>query len=525
MQRAIAQWRAIGLQKLGAATTVTTIARDITSTADKADAGMDASATELAGMATELAGMAAAGADVVECHGPRRKYDAMIARGELRQDAHQALTVDQLERVYLDLVANRRKLSSSGSGLTLVDASGTKERRSGWWGSIVGSLHDDAPSSSSSSSSSLSSSRSSSQDTTRGLYMYGGPGCGKTMLMDMFAASLPRDMAKAMERIHFHDFMLEVHESLQEHRATPDPLRKVAKDIAAKSTLICLDELFVNDIADATILHRLFDNLWSRNVTLITTSNRHPDKLYENGLQRQLFLPFIDTIKERCVVHDMESDRDYRKLAHHEEGLYFTGKFREEELEARFVELSNRNPIGTMRVDVEMGRELELHRVGGCVAYETFESLCEKPLGAADYMALARTKHTLALSGVPVFDEKSKPFAYRFVTLIDILYENRIRLVCSAEGSPDALFKNVHVYEEVRAGGRGGGGGDKTDEDALVVDDNLGFVKERTISRLIEMQSREYLVDHASRHAPELLKALVTCPEEKRKARYRGITR
>lgn len=227
MQRAIAQWRASSLQKLRAATTVTTFTRDITSTADKADAGMDASATELAGMATELAGMAAAGADVVEYHGPRRKYDAMIARGELRQDAHQALTVDQLERVYQDLVANRRKLSSSGSGLTLVDASGTKERRSGWWGSIVGSLHDDAPSS-----------RSSSQDTTRGLYMYGGPGCGKTMLMDMFAASLPRDMAKAMERIHFHDFMLEVHESLQEHRSTPDPLRKVARDIGAKSTQI-----------------------------------------------------------------------------------------------------------------------------------------------------------------------------------------------------------------------------------------------------------------------------------------------
>lgn len=124
---------------------------------------------------------------------------------------------------------------------------------------------------------------------------------GKTMLMDMFASSLPRDMAKGMERVHYHDFMLDVHESLQEHRATPDPLQKVAKDIAAKSSLICLDELFVSDIADATILHRLFDNLWGRDVTLITTSNRHPDHLYENGLQRQLFLPFIETIKTRCV--------------------------------------------------------------------------------------------------------------------------------------------------------------------------------------------------------------------------------
>jgi len=378
------------------------------------------------------------------------------------------------------------------------------------------------------------------------------------MLMDMFASSLPRDMAKGMERVHYHDFMLDVHESLQEHRATPDPLQKVAKDIAAKSSLICLDELFVSDIADATILHRLFDNLWGRDVTLITTSNRHPDHLYENGLQRQLFLPFIETIKTRCVrccrcvsslppqrcrsrrthspihpftnrrihastplssrspsslpqtqvIHDMESDRDYRKLAHHAEGLYFTSQFREQELEERFIELTNNNPIGAITVDVEMGRSLVLHRTGGCVAYETFADLCEKPLGAADYMAVAHSKHTLALSGIPKFDEKSRPYAYRFVTLIDILYENRIRLICSADGRPEALFENIHVYDrqprDVAPEAR--------NSSDIVIDDNLGFVKERTISRLIEMQSNEYLVDHANRHAPELLKALESHP-------------
>ena len=292
--------------------------------------------SDVASLATELAGLAAAGtqeqgddARAAESQGPRAKYDAMIARGELRQDTRQALTVDQLERVYQDLITSRQ--SRTGSGLTLVDASSStkpRRRRTGWWVSIVDSLgdHPTPPSAPSS---------------PRGLYMYGGPGCGmypsplppmtvhsrtralagpnaltrspmhasvrpfdrigKTMLMDMFASSLPRDMAKGMARVHFHDFMLDVHESLQEHRATPDPLQKVAKDIAAKSSLICLDELFVNDIADATILHRLFDNLWGRDVTLITTSNRHPDHLYENGLQRQLFIPFIETIKTRCV--------------------------------------------------------------------------------------------------------------------------------------------------------------------------------------------------------------------------------
>jgi peroxisome-assembly ATPase len=204
----------------------------------------------------------------------------------------------------------------------------------------------------------------------------------------------------------------------------------------------------------------------------------------------------------------MESDRDYRKLAHHAEGLYFTSQFREQELEERFIELTNNNPIQTMTIDVEMGRHLVLQRVGGCVAYETFTNLCEKPLGAADYMAVAHSKHTLALSGIPKFDEKTRPHAYRFVTLIDILYENRIRLICSAEASPEALFENVHVYDKDRREEAP----EAPDASNIVIDDNLGFVKDRTISRLIEMQSNEYLVDHANRHAPELLKALESCP-------------
>ena len=218
----------------------------------------------------------------------------------------------------------------------------------------------------------------------------------------------------------------------------------------------------------------------------------------------------------------MESERDYRKLAHHAEGLYFTSKYRERELEDRFMELTNKNPIQSMALEVDMGRQFVLQRVGGCVAYETFANLCEKPLGAADYLAIARAKHTLALSGIPKFDERSRPYAYRFVTLIDILYENRIRLICSADGSPNALFENIHVYgEDTNADSELGTAavGDESREKRhregnpgssdIVIDDNLGFVKDRTISRLIEMQSNEYLIDHAKRHAPELLKALI----------------
>lgn len=321
-----------------------------------------------------------------------------------------------------------------------------------------------------------------------------------------------RCIAVQMERIHFHDFMLEVHELLQEHRETADPLSLVAKDIASKSRLLCLDEFFVNDIADATILHRLFDQLWSKNVTLVATSNRHPDALYEGGLQRELFLPFIETLKKKCVIHDMDSERDYRKLAHHASGLYFTSEQRDAELESRFIELANKNPIKPMTVEVEMGRHLNIGRVGGCIAYATFAELCDQPLGAADYMALSHAKHTLALSGVPIFDAKSKTSAYRFVTLIDILYENKVRLLCAAEGSPEEIFSHVQTYSESRSG--------TTDDEDSVVDDNLGFVKDRTISRLIEMQSSEYLVAHASRHAPELILALKEEKEAQSRARY-----
>lgn len=286
----------------------------------------------------------------------------------------------------------------------------------------------------------------------------------------------------------------------------------VARDIASKSKLICLDELFVNDIADASILHRLFDHLWTKRITLVATSNRHPDALYEGGLQRQLFLPFIARLKEKCVIHDMESERDYRKLAHHASGLYFTSSYREAELESRFKELSNQNVITSITIDVEMGRKLTLHRTGGCIAYETFSQLCEQPLGAADYMALARAKHTLALSGVPRFNASLKTAAYRFVTLIDILYENKVRLICSAEADPEQLFESIHTYEESKSAPDASGD--------TVVDDNLGFVKDRTISRLIEMQSDEYLEDHAKKHAPELLLAMQEDTDARKKARY-----
>lgn len=315
-----------------------------------------------------------------------------------------------------------------------------------------------------------------------------------------------------LRRIHFHDFMLEIHASLRNHASTADPLTLVADDVAARTHVLCLDELFVTDVADAMILHRLFGRLWDRGIVLIATSNRKPDDLYLGGLQRALFLPFIDRLKEACVIHDMASPTDYRLLAQHKEGLFFIGgKEADQLLWERFIELSNGKEIHCLEVEVAMGRHFELPRVGGCIAHFTFEELCDRPLGAADFIALSNTRHTVAISGVPQFRSEHRAAAYRFVTLVDVLYEHRVRVLCSAETSPYKLFSKILTQKEAQ-------NMDNELGDAYVVDDNLGFAKDRTVSRLTEMQSDEYLRAHAETHAPELLYALEESRRTRRKA-------
>ena len=426
--------------------------------------------------------------------------------GLLRSDPRQEATVIALQRLYADLVkAIPAPKSRSGGGLTLIDAAGHRENEEDsnsskpWWKSLFGTQKTD-----------IEAAADEYEPEVEGLYMYGGVGCGKTMLMDLFAACAPPHFK--LERTHFHDFMLDVHTRLQMHQSTPDPLSLVATEIASSCRVLCLDEFFVTDVADAMILHRLFAKLWEHDLILVATSNRHPDALYEGGLQRALVLPFISKLKRFCVLHDMASTTDYRKLAHHRGGLYFTSENREEELQERFLELANSNPVVSQTVDVAMGRSLKLPRVGGCITLFKFDELCNKPLGAADYIALANAKHTIAICGIPKFTASNRTAAYRFVTLIDVLYEHRVRLLCTAEALPLQLFENIKTNQEakayIEASNSGNGDGDFVKEDDLVVDDNLGFSKDRTISRLTEMQSKEYLRSHAERHAPELLYAL-----------------
>lgn len=417
--------------------------------------------------------------------GPMRVYLDGRNSGLYRPDPRQETTIQLLQALY-DKLKQVHVDHKRPSGLTTTDHIGTGKPRHSWFTRLMTGSPTKA------------------QETKlQGLYMHGGVGVGKTMLMDLLAHSAPSSFQ--LKRTHFHDFMLDVHSKLKKYHSHQDPLVQVADSVARESKVLCLDEFFVNDVADAAILNRLFSRLWENGLVLVSTSNRAPDALYEGGLQRNLFLPFIEKLKKACKIHDMASMTDYRRLAHHHRGLFFTDDMREEELQARFQEVAQPHSTRPIRVDVIMGRTLDVAQAGGPVCFFTFDKLCNANVGAADYIALANKFHTIALSGVPIFSADIRNQAYRFVTLIDVLYEHRIRVFCSAAGEPMDLFANIMTLQEARSVRSKL---TKAQEEALVVDDNLGFAKDRTVSRLLEMQSREYLISHAEHHAPELVLAL-----------------
>jgi cell division protein ZapE len=302
-------------------------------------------------------------------------------------------------------------------------------------------------------------------EVPKSLYIFGAAGRGKTMLMDLFYETVAITQKR---RAHYYEFMADVHARLAIARrdAKEDPIFIVAKSVAAEARILCLDELFVIDIADATILNRLFSTLFEAGTIVVVTSNAHPRDLYKDGRNRDLFLPFIDLVEENMELLQLEAARDYRLEQLGQSRLYFTPV--DAAAQAAMDDLWRKLTFGEpcrSEVLTVLGHELPVPRASFGAARFEFASLFEKPFGPQDYLALARHYHMIFVDGIPVMRPDARNAARRFITFIDTLYDRHTGLIASAEAEPDRIYRTGDGAEHF----------------------------ERTASRLIEMRSAEYL--------------------------------
>ncbi|NWG73368.1 MAG: AFG1 family ATPase [Rubrivivax sp.] len=295
----------------------------------------------------------------------------------------------------------------------------------------------------------------------RGVYMHGGVGRGKSFLMDCFFQSVP---LRRKTRLHFHEFMREVHRELQDLKGTVNPLEELGKRVARRFRLICFDEFHVADVTDAMILHRLLQALFDHRVSIVTTSNFHPDGLYPNGLHRDRILPAIELLKAKLEIVNVDSGTDYRQRTLEQLQTYHTplGPVADAALARAFEQLADaRDEDPVLRIE---HRELPARRRAGGVVWFDFRTLCGGPRSQNDYLEIASRFHTVVLSDVPQMPPRLASEARRFTWLVDVLYDRRVRLILSAAVPAELLYTEGPLAHE--------------------------FV--RTVSRLHEMQSAEY---------------------------------
>jgi len=303
----------------------------------------------------------------------------------------------------------------------------------------------------------------------RGYYFWGGVGRGKTFLMDLFFEALPFDEKL---RMHFHRFMQMVHQRLRELKEIENPLCKVADDLAGRTMVLCFDEFHVADITDAMILGGLLKSLFERGVTLVATSNEHPDQLYHDGLQRDRFLPAIELIKQHTRVEHIDSGVDYRLQFLDRAEIYHTplDDRAEAMLLENFEHMALEATPESTSLDVE-GRRITAVRVAGDVVWFDFDAICDGPRAAADYIEIARCFHAVLVANVPVMNDNHADMARRFMTLVDEFYDHNVKLIITAAAPPAELYSGNKIKKSFA----------------------------RTISRLNEMATHDYL---ARQHLP-----------------------
>jgi len=364
------------------------------------------------------------------------RYAALVAAGEIERDPAQAEVVARLARLNDRLAIHRLARKSSSLGWLF----GNREKA---------------------------------EMELKGLYIWGDVGRGKTMLMDLFFAACP---VKRKRRVHFHAFMLDIHDRLRVYRnklkfgeiSAGDPIGLTAEDLSEEARVLCFDEFHVTDIADAMILGRLFTRLFARGVVVVATSNVEPSELYRDGLNRALFLPFIELINERLDVVRLEARTDFRleKLIDVPVWHVPADDAAAKALDSAWQRLTGGQQAHAVELNVK-GHLLRVPCAAMGAARFSFHDLCEQPLGAVDYLRIAHEFHTIVIDRVPVMDDADRNEAKRFITLIDTLYDAGVKLLASAAAKPAALYLGTNGYEASEF--------------------------KRTASRLIEMGSTEYL--------------------------------